>query len=82
MQFMGVCPHWTPLDFRGPVPTGILVGLSPLGFSWVCPHWIYSGLSLLGFRISRGLSPQDFQGPVPAVDYESSRGRDNHVMIM
>ena len=54
MRFMGVCPHWTPQDFRGPVPTGIFVGLSPL----------------------------DFQGPVPAVDYESSRGRDNHVMIM
>lgn len=42
------------MDFRGPVPTGIFVGLSP----------------------------QDFQGSVPAVDYESSRGRDNHVMIM
>ena len=47
MQFMGVCPQWTPLDFRGPVPTGIFVGLSPLdfqgsvptGFIVVCPHW-------------------------------------------
>ena len=61
------------LDFRGPVPTGIqdFQGPVPTGFPGACPH-----------KISRGLSPQDFQGPVPAVDYESSRGRDNHVMIM